>query len=94
MFFVFSHQELNGSIVTTTTVTLNANGKPIAAEAEVTTTTKKLNKSFSEPALDKHNELPIRDAGKIILYFDTDYKDIKQMNSCRVKHKKYHCIFV
>ncbi|XP_060086186.1 rac GTPase-activating protein 1-like [Ylistrum balloti] len=54
--------EQNNSIVTTTTVTLNADGKLVGAVAEVIPQTKTLNKSFSEPALDKHLDSPNRDA--------------------------------
>ncbi|XP_025095541.1 rac GTPase-activating protein 1-like isoform X2 [Pomacea canaliculata] len=44
--------DLDNSIVTTTTITVDNKGKPISATTEVTVP--KLNKSFSEPALDKH----------------------------------------
>ncbi|KAK3591137.1 hypothetical protein CHS0354_040201 [Potamilus streckersoni] len=45
------------SVVTTTTITVAADGRPLAATTEVTIPgggTKTLNKSFSEPCLDKH----------------------------------------
>ncbi|KAJ8313651.1 hypothetical protein KUTeg_008212, partial [Tegillarca granosa] len=52
--------DLNNSITTKTTVTLNSDGKPLTHTTEVTSN-RKLNKSFSEPALDKHNGgIPIR----------------------------------
>ncbi|KAK3108558.1 hypothetical protein FSP39_010635 [Pinctada imbricata] len=54
-------EDHDNSIVTTTTVTIGVDGKPISAEAEVRTV-KKLNKSFSEPALDKCKDEPERDA--------------------------------
>lgn len=56
----------DNSIITTTTVTIGANGAPVAAETEVKTV-KTLNKSFSEPALDKHMPAPSRDAGRFPL---------------------------
>ena len=62
---LFSWQRDN-SIITTTTVTIGANGAPVAAETEVKTV-KTLNKSFSEPALDKHMPAPSRDAGRFLL---------------------------
>lgn len=47
--------------MTTTTITVTADGRPIEAMTEVsipntgrTSTGRTLNKSFSEPALDKH----------------------------------------
>ena len=57
-------KDQDNSIITTTTVTIAADGKPISAETEVKAV-KKLNKSFSEPALDKHMAEPERDAGNI-----------------------------
>lgn len=45
-------QDLDNSIVTTTTITVDNKGKPVTAMTEVTVP--KLNKSFSEPALDKY----------------------------------------
>ncbi|XP_062577403.1 rac GTPase-activating protein 1-like isoform X1 [Saccostrea cucullata] len=56
-----SGDEKDSSIITTTTVTIGADGAPVAAETEVKTV-KTLNKSFSEPALDKHMVAPDRDA--------------------------------
>jgi hypothetical protein len=43
-------------VVTTTTITVTADGRPIEATTEVSVPSagRKLNKSFSEPALDKH----------------------------------------
>ncbi|XP_048245116.1 rac GTPase-activating protein 1-like isoform X2 [Haliotis rufescens] len=49
----------NNSIVTTTTITVNGSGKPVSASTEVNVP--KLNKSFSEPALDKHLQTPVND---------------------------------
>ncbi|XP_052094781.1 rac GTPase-activating protein 1-like isoform X1 [Mytilus californianus] len=50
-----SDEEKESSLITTTTVTLDAVGKPIAATTNVTSgPQRKLNKSFSEPALDKY----------------------------------------
>ena len=45
------------SVVTTTTITVTADGRPIEASTEVQVPAgkKSLNKSFSEPALDRHN---------------------------------------
>lgn len=52
------------SLITTTTVTLDAVGKPIAATTNVTSgPQRKLNKSFSEPALDKYGSPATRMAG-------------------------------
>lgn len=45
-------------------MTIGADGAPVAAETEVKTV-KTLNKSFSEPALDKHVAAPDRDAGTV-----------------------------
>ncbi|XP_050419194.1 rac GTPase-activating protein 1 isoform X2 [Patella vulgata] len=45
-------EDPNGSIVTTTTIAVDQHGQPMYAETEVRVP--KLNKSFSEPALDKH----------------------------------------
>ena len=43
-------------MVTTTTITVTADGRPVEASTEVQVPSgrKTLNKSFSEPALDKH----------------------------------------
>jgi hypothetical protein len=61
----------DNSIITTTTVTIGADGAPVAAETEIKTV-KTLNKSFSEPALDKHVAAPDRDAGTIFCGFSPD----------------------
>ncbi|XP_041365874.1 rac GTPase-activating protein 1-like [Gigantopelta aegis] len=42
----------DNSIITTTTITVNEHGNPVSATTEVSVP--KLNRSFSEPALDKH----------------------------------------
>jgi len=51
-------------LITTTTVMLDAGGKPISASTNITSGPhKKLNKSFSEPALDKYGVPTRQDAG-------------------------------
>ncbi|KAK7111103.1 rac GTPase-activating protein 1-like isoform X2 [Littorina saxatilis] len=49
-----SREDLDNSIITTTTITVDHLGKPVTACTEVTVPKQKLNKSFSEPALDKY----------------------------------------
>lgn len=51
----------DNSIITTTTITVAANGCPVAATTEVSVP--KMNKSFSEPALEKYTNGYNRNGG-------------------------------
>jgi len=81
-----SGEDRDNSIITTTTVTIGANGAPVAAETEVKTV-KTLNKSFSEPALDKHMPAPSRDADSEPESEDSYYGTPRNNNNKRRKSR-------
>ncbi|XP_056007736.1 rac GTPase-activating protein 1-like isoform X2 [Ostrea edulis] len=81
-----SGDEKDNSIITTTTVTIGADGAPVAAETEVKTV-KTLNKSFSEPALDKHVAAPDRDADSEPESEDSYYATPRNNNNKRRKSR-------
>lgn len=81
-----SGDERDNSIITTTTVTIGVDGAPVAAETEVKTV-KTLNKSFSEPALDKHMPAPCRDADSEPESEDSYYGTPRNNNNKRRKSR-------
>ena len=76
---------------------LDAGGKPISASTNITTGPhKKLNKSFSEPALDKYDEPTQQDAGMSlnICFVVEEYLSFLLLKMLYCLRKKFTLVFL